>query len=114
MAVSQDVQDLLRDYLSGARAPGKPTEAKPNPATSAEVASETKKTREQDEAPMSGFKKSGFKSSFKPIVVAPAPAAASAEGLDGEAMDGEDLDGEAMGEDLDGEAMDEDLDGEAF
>lgn len=114
MAVSQDVQDLMRDYLSGARAPGQSIKAKPDQVASAEEAQVSRKDKGDDDAPMSGFKKSGFKSSFKPAVVE-APVAVKAENLDGKTMDGEeDLDGEVMDEDLDGEAMDDDLDGEAF
>ena len=112
--MSQDVQDLMRDYLSGARAPGQSIKAKPDQVASAEEAEVSKKDKGDHDAPMSGFKKSGFKSSFKPAVVE-APVAVKAENLDGETMDGEeDLDGEVMDEDLDGEAMDDDLDGEAF
>lgn len=123
MAVSQDVQDLLRDYLSGARTPGQAIEDNPHAATMDEVATTGISDREQDDAPMSGFKKSGFKSSFKPIAIVPAPVPVADEDLDGEVMDGgDDLDGEAMGDDLDGEATNggldgeamEDLDGEAF
>ncbi|KAK1922466.1 hypothetical protein DB88DRAFT_355185 [Papiliotrema laurentii] len=112
---TQEVQDSLRDFLSGKRQPGEtPAAAAAAAASSAQAHIDKKAAEKKDETGMAGFKMSGFKSSFKPIsVTSSEPAGSEPAGEVGEeARDEEDVDGEPLEADLDGEPIDDDVDGE--